>query len=222
MSLWLIIPVKSLAAGKGRLAAALTAEQRRQLNEQLLRHVLGVAPSVPGKQRTILVSRCPEALALGHSHGVQVLQESGEGGLNSAVQQGSDCARAAGASSIMVLHADLPGVRAQDIEALCSAARVIDGVAIATDRAGSGTNALCLPAAKPFSYRFGPDSRNRHEQEASLQFLPAVVVHIPGLAFDLDTVQDLSDWTGLQQGPALQDVGLQKQLVDRREVRIQR
>ena len=65
---------------------------------------------------------------------------------------------------------------------------------LATDRLGTGTNALGLRADVAFTTRFGPGSLAAHRAEAARRGLDAVVVHRPGTAVDLDTPED---WAAL-------------------------
>src|SRR5438105_3390640 len=52
--------------------------------------------------------------------------------------------------------------------------------------------ALRPPAAIPF--RFGIDSFSAHQEAARSASVPLAIVRRPGLAFDLDTPDDLSEW----------------------------
>ncbi|MBW8755277.1 MAG: 2-phospho-L-lactate guanylyltransferase [Sphingomonadales bacterium] len=118
-----------------------------------------------------------------------VLAEPG-GGLNAAAA--SALAQVA-CSRVVVIHADLPQVTAQDLELLAAAPE--GTIAIAPDRHGTGTNAISLPlpAAKGFSFAFGPDSFARHKAETDRLGLNLEEVHSQGLARDVDEPDDLAD-----------------------------
>src|SRR6185437_6194877 len=118
MRTWLIIPVKSLDGGKSRLAKVLSGTRRRALNERLLRRVLRIAAAFPGLRRTLVVSRCPAALALARRWGAHAVQERRPGGLNAAVAQAVGMARRQGAGALLVAACDLPYLRARDLRAL--------------------------------------------------------------------------------------------------------
>ncbi|MBS0474437.1 MAG: hypothetical protein JSR28_04720 [Proteobacteria bacterium] len=64
----------------------------------------------------------------------------------------------------------------------------------ATDLAGTGTNALCLPPGTNFQFHVGEASRQRHVAEALRQGLCCRVVQLHGLVFDPDTVADYDFW----------------------------
>ena len=68
-------------------------------------------------------------------------------------------------------------------------------IAIASDRHGTGTNAISLPLpeAEGFSFAFGPDSFARHQAEADRLGLRIEEIRSPGLARDIDEPEDLPD-----------------------------
>ncbi|MDP8921974.1 MAG: hypothetical protein M3O34_03760, partial [Chloroflexota bacterium] len=66
------------------------------------------------------------------------------------------------------------------------------GVVIAPDRAGLGTNALVLAPPAGLSPRFGVDSFRAHLTAAVERRLPYQIVERPGLALDLDTPDDIA------------------------------
>ena len=73
-------------------------------------------------------------------------------------------------------------------------------MAIAPDKAGTGTNGLCLRPPDAIAFAFGSGSFARHTARADAAALPLAVVREPGLEFDLDTPQDLARW--LEMGDA--------------------
>jgi len=192
MSLWLVVPVKSLRDGKSRLAPALSAAERRALNEWLLLRTLEHATLFPGLERTLVVSACEEVRARAGERGAQVLQERTPGGLNEALLQAQRFLGDAGANRMLVVPADLPLLRARDLRDLASAAKA-NTIALAPDRDRQGTNGLCLDATVCFDFAFGPSSFERHVDGAARLGLKPVVVERAGLAFDVDTPDHLRE-----------------------------
>ena len=192
---WLIIPVKSLAGGKSRLAAALTGAQRRELNGWLLQHLLAVAAIFPGRGRTLLVSRSAAALALGRRAGVHCLAERRPHGLNRAAAQAVHSARARGAGAVILAACDLPLLRALDLRELARrGARLAHGLVLCPDEHRRGTNALYLSAEATLQFQFGRDSLRRHRREAQRRALTVRVHRNPRIARDIDTVTQLRRW----------------------------
>ena len=193
MSLWLVVPVKSLRDGKSRLAPALSAEERRAFNEWLLARTLQQAVLFPGLKRTLLVSACEEACACASAQGVRILKEHTPSGLNEALQQAQRSLHELGATRMLVVPSDLPLLRAQDLGDLASAV-----LAIAPDRDRQGTNGLCLDLSVRFDFAFGPNSFARHLDGARRLGLEPTIVQRAGLAFDVDTPDHLRELRTLQ------------------------
>ena len=189
MSTCLVLPLKSLRDGKTRLAGVLAASERAALISGLLEHVLEQAAQFPGLEQTILVSACAEARACAARYGTSVLEEKVPG-LNHALEQARITARAAGATKMLVAPCDLPLLTADDLRCLAAAAS-LQTIAIAADRAGTGTNGLCLPASAHFEFAFGVESYVRHRMAVERLGLRVATVERTGLAFDVDTPEDL-------------------------------
>jgi 2-phospho-L-lactate/phosphoenolpyruvate guanylyltransferase len=181
MSVWLVLPMKSLRDGKSRLAPALDPRQRRELLEYLLLRTLDRAAEFPGLQRTLVVSGCEETRVRSASLGAQVLEETPGVGLNGALREAQLELRRANARTMLVVPCDLPLLEADDLQALAQAAWA-NCVAIAPDEARQGTNGLCFDARQEFS----------HLTEIRRLGLQHLTVENPRLAFDLDLAQDLA------------------------------
>jgi 2-phospho-L-lactate/phosphoenolpyruvate guanylyltransferase len=191
-----VVPLRGGPAGKTRLAARLGAEERTRLVAVLARRVLGALLAAP-VSRVLVVTADPgfAAEVAGRDGRVEVVEQpAARPGLNEAVSVGHERALDRGAERVLVVHADLPLVTGEDVHALLAPAA---GVVVATDRFGTGTNALVLAnSVSGFRFRFGPGSREAHEREARrLGVVPEVLLR-PGTATDLDTV---ADWEALPE-----------------------
>lgn len=191
MSVWLVVPVKSLLEGKSRLAPSLDHTRRRALLERLLLHTLKQAAHFPGLERTLLVSACGEARARATEFGAQVLEERAGVGLNGALRQAQLALRRLGASHMLAVPCDLPLLEAEDLRRLAQAGSA-HSVGIAPDRARQGTNGLCLEASLEFSFSFGPGSFVRHLEHVRQLGMQWSTVESAGLEFDLDFPEDLA------------------------------
>ncbi len=189
MTPWLVLPVKSLADGKSRLAPHLAPDARRALNTRLLERSLALATGFAGTHRTLVVSHCEEVLARASAAGAYALREP-HPGLNEGLSHACELLGRREGERLIVLACDLPLATAEDLASLAAQ----DGVVLATDRAGTGTNALSLPCGLAFQFRYGVNSRQLHTEEADRLSLHCQTVQRPGLAFDLDTAQDWRDW----------------------------
>jgi 2-phospho-L-lactate guanylyltransferase len=184
-----IVPVRGLEEAKSRLGEVLDAEERRDLVLDLLTRVVRAAARSARVAEVVVVTPDPEAAAVARRLGARpVLQPTN--GLNAGLELGRDEALRLGADAILVLPADLPGVTPVAVDQVIAAAGGGPVVALVSDLAGEGTNALLLAPADVIPFSFGPGSRAAHG--ASAIAAGARLVDIPGpLASDLDTAEDL-------------------------------
>jgi 2-phospho-L-lactate/phosphoenolpyruvate guanylyltransferase len=173
-----IVPIKPASERKGRLQAVLDAAERTALTERLLAHVLGTLRSTPEIRDVALLTDAPPPGWAG-----PLIRDEGRG-LNAEL----DAARRTCGGRIVAIHADLPCLSRQDVAALIASSA--SGIAIAPDRHDTGTNALALAAGVRFDFAFGAGSFQRHRLAAGAR---GTIVRRPGLAFDLDTPDDLAD-----------------------------
>jgi len=85
MSLWVIIPVKPLKNAKSRLSPVLLPDQRFDLAQAMLRHVLSVTTTVQQVTGVLVISRDTKALAIAREFGAKTLQEGAMSNLNPAL-----------------------------------------------------------------------------------------------------------------------------------------
>lgn len=163
-------------ACKTRLAPLYSAEDCNALALAMARHVLEVLAAAPSVEQVMLVA--PERPPLP----CEWVRDGGRG-LNAELA-GVRAALAPGAT--LFIHADLPLLRPQDIEALLTAA-AMSGAAIAPDVDGIGTNAIAMSDGRPFAPAFGVDSFAAH-----CAALPdAAIVETVGLGLDVDEPHSL-------------------------------
>jgi 2-phospho-L-lactate guanylyltransferase len=184
-----VVPVKDLQGTKSRLAPILNPGARAGLTLYMMGRVVA-AIRASGVEDVCVVS--PDRIVLNEAQrrgAIPLAQESR--GLNPALEEGRRRALELGASTLLVLPADLPLLEEEDVRAVLQASEG-QAVIISPDGARSGTNALLTrpPDALPFA--FGPDSFEAHLEAARKRGLDAKVCERPHLAFDLDTAGDLA------------------------------
>lgn len=166
--------------GKTRLQAP--PRLRGELSLAMLGDVLAAALAM-GDVR--VVTPDADGASLADGLGAAVVDDPG-GGQGAAVE-----AALAGIEGgvALVVNADVPCVVPDDLRTLL-AATPTGGIALA--EAGDGTtNALALPAPEAFAPLYGPGSAARFRAHAARLGLPCASVALPGLADDVDTVEDL-------------------------------
>jgi 2-phospho-L-lactate/phosphoenolpyruvate guanylyltransferase len=170
-----LVPLKTLDP-KSRLAGALSAGERSELMRTLLERVVGALQEA-GVERVTVVSAEPV-------DGYEVWLDRGLP-WNDAISAAT--AEVVRTPIAAVVSADLPFLRAEEVEELL-AATPERGIAVARALDG-GTNAVSMRPPGLVRTRFGePGSAAVH---AGLG-VAAAIVDLPGLAFDVDTPADLA------------------------------
>ena len=183
-----LLPVKALAEAKGRLAPWLNPIERRLLTIAMLEDVVAALQAVTGLGRPVVISPDREIWRRAEAMRCAVVEEAqGPGaGLNhSLTRAAAELAGERRLDGLLVVAADLPLASAGGLEGVLEAGRRAP-VVVVPSRDGAGTNVLAWGEPASFTPRFGPDSAARH-----LAVPGAVRVDEPGLALDVDTVEDL-------------------------------
>jgi 2-phospho-L-lactate/phosphoenolpyruvate guanylyltransferase len=162
-----------------------------------LQRVLAAVAAVDGLGPILVVTPDPSVAAVAEAHGALILREARAAGLNAAVRRGLARAGAEGAARALVLPADVPLVTSRELNSLlgptlAGGARVT--LVPAAD--GEGTNAMLLDPPGALAPAFGPGSYMRHLAQALARRLDVEVLHLPGLAADIDRPADLSRLLG--------------------------
>lgn len=196
MTTRIIVPHRGLEAAKTRLAPSLSPDEREVLARRLLERVLDVVGRACDD--VVVISPSRDLAAVVEPRGARLVVQRGMG-LNEGLEQARFDALVDDVATLVVLHGDLPNLQPADIEALIASlpADGQPGVALAPDRAGTGTNALVLRPPGVLTFRFGAGSFAAHLSEAERANVPVVAVNRSGLAFDLDTPEDLARWLEL-------------------------
>ena len=176
-----LVPVKSFREAKHRLAPALAPSLRAALVRSLAVRVFSAAGSVP-----ISVACDDDEVAdWASALGAQVLFTP-HLGLSGAVSAAVEHLGRAGASLVVVSHADLPF--AHDLDSFGSE----HAVTLAPDHRIDGTNVISVPPGLGFHFSYGRGSYARHRAEAQRLGLAARTIYDTRLAADIDFPDDLA------------------------------
>jgi 2-phospho-L-lactate guanylyltransferase len=190
----IIVPHRGLAAAKTRLAPVLDPGERIELARTLLTSVLAVVRQAVDD--VVVITPATELEPIVTDAGARLVVQRGMG-LNQGLDQARSEALTDSIQTLAVLHGDLPNLAPDDVRALLQALVGDRAVAIAPDRAGIGSNGLALRPPDVIGFRFGPGSFAAHRAQAEDAGLAPIIVRRPGLAFDLDTPEDLARWLEL-------------------------
>lgn len=186
-----VVPVKSLAAGKSRLAAALGRAPAQALALAMLEDVLAALRRVPALDVIAVVTPDRDVALAADRAGARALLGD-DPGLDAALARAGRELGPAGAGGLLVVLGDVAGARAEDL------ARLLDALAAGpppraalAPSADGGTAALARRPPDAFASCFGPDSARRHREAAAVAGIPLVELALPSLALDLDDLADL-------------------------------
>jgi 2-phospho-L-lactate guanylyltransferase len=187
---WAVVPVKSLAEAKHRLASTLSPEMRRRLMVTMFWDVLATLREVDLLHPILVVTSDQLAAHIAEENGAMVLREVRDTGHSAAVGSGLALARSRRATRVLTLPADVPMVTAAEIR------RVMDvegeGVTVVPSSDGDGTNALLLAPPDALVPSFGAGSFVRHVDGARACGIRCRILHLPGLGTDIDLPRDLT------------------------------
>ena len=199
-----IIPVRSLTTGKTRLAPSVSPEVRSDLTKRMLAISLAACRDSTVVDQILVISPDTEALAFAHALDHEIIavrQHPDTPGLLPALDQARHASAVNRFETTLILFADLPLLNGADIALLIATP---GQVVIAPDQNQVGTNALVLRRGDldmgGFRLRFGEESFSAHVAEARALGIEPAIVDLPGLAFDLDTPDDLGNLVRLDTG----------------------
>lgn len=190
-----VVPAKSLPAAKSRLSAATSGPKaHRALVEAIRRDTFEAVAAADAVGRVVVVTdaRPHEDDAFAAFEHLLIQHSAG---LNGAVRDGVDHARSQWRhDGVAALVGDLPALRAADLARALDAARQAPA-GFVPDAAGTGTTLLTALPGQPLTPRFGPESAQRHAEQA------VRLTAADSLRCDVDTLADLAAAAILGLGP---------------------
>jgi len=189
-----VIPVKRLRGALRRLAPALEAPVRRELQMAMLTDVLSACAAAPGLAGVLVVTSDPSAAALAQRlAGARVIPDHDPPrGMNGAVARGLVAVAGLGAEAALVMTADLPLAGPDDVAAILAGAPPAPSAVLVPSHEGTGTNAMLLRPPEAIAPCLGPDSLARHLAQAERAGVVVARLERPRLALDIDTPRDLA------------------------------
>jgi len=184
------ILMKDPASAKTRLRPALDDGARERLAILMFENTLSFLARTSGIDRLVVVTPSPCIARLADAAGIETVHDDGTRGINGAADMAVAWAKTAGATRLLLFHADVPALLASEIASLLTAAQT-HPVVVAASRDG-GTNALLLSPPDAIPCRFGLGSAQAHEREAHRAGLSCAKLFLENLSHDIDTPGDLA------------------------------
>jgi 2-phospho-L-lactate/phosphoenolpyruvate guanylyltransferase len=188
----ILIPVKNLSGAKQRLAAVLDQAARTQLAQAMLHDVVAALASWRNRPTCALVTSDPFAIELACRYNFEVIPDPENAGETGAIEMATEFCVARNERNTLVIPADIPLIRADEIEQIFAQAPA-EGSVLAPASDGRGTNAAFRSPANLFPLRFGNDSFKPHLATAQATGKPCIVLRFRGIGLDVDNPADLFD-----------------------------
>ncbi len=189
----LLIPFKSLATAKQRLAPALNAQQRSQFAEAMLRDVIAAAVDVAGRIDVAIVTGDPRAQSIARESGLLVIEDERNESETAAIEMATSwcqSAAAEGYDTTIVVPADIPLITGDELHRVLDAAPQEGAVIVpAYDRRGS--NCILRRPASLIPLRFGNDSFLPHCESMRRTGKELVILELAGIGLDVDNPHEL-------------------------------
>lgn len=193
---WALVPAKSPERSKTRLQSVLQPDERAGLSEAMLRDVLAALDAAQNIAGVAILTDSDAIAATAQRDGYAVVRDCSSNFCTALDSAAAELAKR-GAAGVLVMPADMPTIRAGDIDALIR--RHDGGVSLCPAIRDGGTNALLCtpPTAVPFC--FGNDSAHKHLEAASAGGIEHARLALPAFFRDIDLPDDLV-WLNSQHG----------------------
>ncbi len=186
----ILIPVKSLKHAKQRLASWFDQATRTELAEAMLFDVSGVLDSWANRPSVGIVTHDAFAIELARSFNFEVIADEAAKTETDAIEIATRCCEQRGAKFTLVIPGDIPLITVSELDLIFQSAPE-QGSVLVPSFDERGTNAAFRSPCGLFPLRFGNDSFVPHLAAARDTRKPCVVLSLPGIALDIDTLSDL-------------------------------
>jgi len=191
MDLWAAVPVKERVSAKERLAPLLRPEVRHALALAMLEDVLAAITAAPGIAGLLVVTVDSEATQLAARYGARVTELGARDGHTGAVTAAARLLAAEGRSGMLTLPGDIPLVIPAEIASILAAHLPAPSFTIIPSHDHLGSNAIACSPPDAVPLRFGENSFYPHLQAAELSGIRPNVLHLSGIALDIDNPEDV-------------------------------
>lgn len=214
----LLIPLKDPIRAKTRLAELLSLDERQRVVWAMFEDVSRAVREARKPDCVVIVTSYARAVECARAFEWEVLIEDSQHSESASVDWASGVLAERGIDTVMRLPADLPLVRAEDIDSLLSTRLDFPGAVLVPSREGTGTNAIIRTPPALFPSRFGPNSLALHRQEAAKVGVECMVVENGRIALDIDEPADVEVLLETGQGTGTFDVLVEMGMVERLKI----
>jgi 2-phospho-L-lactate guanylyltransferase len=202
-----LIPAKGFTNAKQRLSSLLGADERALLAETMLRDALRETLAARGLEAVYVVTGDAQVSAIASTLGARVIFEQEEKGETAAVTFALLEMKRRGAEAALIIPADIPLLRAADLELLVETAAPREASSpfalLVPSHDRLGTNALLLAPPDAIGLGFGYNSFTYHINQVAERGIPLRVVENERIALDIDEPHDLERFIAAGGGPGM-------------------
>ena len=183
-----LLPVKDFRDAKQRLIPVLEASARAGLARAMCLDVLEALSRTRVPERVIVFTAADEVIEMTRPFGFDVVLEKSVDGHSSAVNH-MVSELLSSSSRILSIASDLPRLGPSEIDFALDAAS--EPVTLIPSLDWTGTNGVVFISPARIVMEYGAGSFRRHLSKATAAGHRADVMNLPGIAFDIDTPEDL-------------------------------
>lgn len=187
-----LIPVRSIAGAKRRLAGCLDDAQREELALAMLEDMLAALAAATRLDRIVVVSSDADLLRHARRCGAETLEEGPARGLNGAVAFAAAELEKQGVRRLLTIPGDVPMLDPFEIDALFEVSAERYPVIAVPSSSATGTNALVTSPPTVIGFRFEGESLAAYRAECRLREVEMLILPLEGFAVDIDTPADLA------------------------------
>ena len=184
-----LLPVKTFTNAKQRLVPALDAPTRAGLARAMCTDVLNALARTRVAERVIVFTAADEVIEMARPFGFDVVVETSVDGHSAAVNH-MVSELLSNSARILSIAIDLPRLVPSEIDFALEAAS--EPVTLIPSRDWTGTNGVVFISPAHIAMEYGEGSFRRHLSKAAAAGHRADVMSLPGIAFDIDTPEDLN------------------------------
>ena len=192
-SIWAVVPAKGTEQAKQRLAAVLSANERRGFFQAMLADVLHALTTCHALTGIVVVTSDAAIAGLATHLGVRVIEDKYNAGHTAAVNLAIEQLCKEQVFGMVTLPGDIPLLSPAEIEQLIASHDQLNipAITIAPAHDQQGSNAILCSPPDALSLRFGDNSFFPHLERARQQGIEPQVITLPGIGLDIDHLQDL-------------------------------
>jgi len=152
---------------------------------------LAAVTAASGIAGILVVTVDAKAGRLAARYGARVIEVGARDGHTGAVTAAARLLAAEGRAGMLTLPADIPLVTPAEIAGVLAAHPPAPSFTIVPSHDERGSNAIACSPPDVVPLRFGDDSFYPHLQAAEVCGIRPTVLHLPGIALDIDNAEDV-------------------------------